>query len=279
MPTSPWCRSRVHGQVQGPSSSLIRAPLLPPPAGDGSAWSTVLIFIVLLAFVGGGLWKYDYSTYSTAASWSTSGRPTLDVIPWLDGDGSWPSVSIRWASGQPRSRLLRASRCAACSRASSLPSFAGVVGDVHRYGRRRPGRILPRLHRLRPHALRRRRPDHPTAVGCCGARPAGRATSRCSTRCSRHHSILLFGKDRQTTIPVIGAYFGSRQHHPASAFVIALGVVVDDRQRIIRGGVPLAAREGLRRSCEGPRHAEQSASSASTSCPTPSAPSSSTPRC
>ncbi len=44
----------------------------------------VLIGIVLLAFVGGGLWKYNH--YSSGIM-VDRGRPTLDAIPWLDGDG------------------------------------------------------------------------------------------------------------------------------------------------------------------------------------------------
>lgn len=45
---------------------------------------TVLIFIILLAFVGGGLWKYNH--YSSGVM-VDRGRPTLDLIPWLDSDG------------------------------------------------------------------------------------------------------------------------------------------------------------------------------------------------
>lgn len=44
----------------------------------------VLIFIVLLAFVGAGLWKYNH--YSSGIM-VNRGRPTLDVIPFIDGDG------------------------------------------------------------------------------------------------------------------------------------------------------------------------------------------------
>ncbi|MCB0992567.1 MAG: ABC transporter permease [Acidimicrobiales bacterium] len=44
----------------------------------------VLIFIVMLAFVGLRLWKHDYNF---AGIVENGGRPTLDAIPWLDGDG------------------------------------------------------------------------------------------------------------------------------------------------------------------------------------------------
>ncbi|MFN3219175.1 MAG: ABC transporter permease [Acidimicrobiales bacterium] len=45
---------------------------------------TVLSFIVLLAFVGLRLWKHPFDSSGTLVD---GGRPTLDAIPWLDGDG------------------------------------------------------------------------------------------------------------------------------------------------------------------------------------------------
>lgn len=45
---------------------------------------TVLGAIVLLAFVGLRLWKHPYDASGTLVD---GGRPTLDAIPWLDGDG------------------------------------------------------------------------------------------------------------------------------------------------------------------------------------------------
>jgi peptide/nickel transport system permease protein len=45
---------------------------------------TVFIGVVLLAYVGLPLWKYPYDMSGTLVD---GGRPTLDVIPWLDGDG------------------------------------------------------------------------------------------------------------------------------------------------------------------------------------------------
>jgi len=44
----------------------------------------VLVGIVLLAFVGGAVWKYDHDQSGLLEN---GGRPTLDAIPWLDGDG------------------------------------------------------------------------------------------------------------------------------------------------------------------------------------------------
>ena len=44
----------------------------------------ILMFIVLLAFVGLRLWKHPYDAPGIVVD---GGRPTLDVIPWLDGDG------------------------------------------------------------------------------------------------------------------------------------------------------------------------------------------------
>jgi peptide/nickel transport system permease protein len=45
---------------------------------------TVLIALVLLAYLGLPLWKYPYNLSGTLVD---GGRPTLDVIPWFDGDG------------------------------------------------------------------------------------------------------------------------------------------------------------------------------------------------
>jgi peptide/nickel transport system permease protein len=45
---------------------------------------TVLIALVILAYVGLPLWKYPYNQSGTLEN---GGRPTLDVIPWIDGDG------------------------------------------------------------------------------------------------------------------------------------------------------------------------------------------------
>ena len=45
---------------------------------------TVLIALVILAYVGLPLWKYPYNVSGTLQN---GGQPTLDVIPWLDGDG------------------------------------------------------------------------------------------------------------------------------------------------------------------------------------------------
>lgn len=44
----------------------------------------VLAGIVLLAYVGLAVWKYPYDKSGTLID---GGRPTLDLIPWLDGDG------------------------------------------------------------------------------------------------------------------------------------------------------------------------------------------------
>ena len=44
----------------------------------------VLIGVILLAFVGAQLWKYDYEDVLPLVN---QGRPTLDLIPWIDGDG------------------------------------------------------------------------------------------------------------------------------------------------------------------------------------------------
>lgn len=44
----------------------------------------VLSFIVVLAFIGLRLWKHPYDASGTLVD---GGRPTLDAIPWLDGDG------------------------------------------------------------------------------------------------------------------------------------------------------------------------------------------------
>ncbi len=45
---------------------------------------TVLVFIVLLSYVGLWLWKYPPDQSGILEN---GGRPTLDLIPWLDGDG------------------------------------------------------------------------------------------------------------------------------------------------------------------------------------------------
>ena len=45
---------------------------------------TVLVALVILAYVGLPLWKYPYDMSGTLQN---GGQPTLDVIPWLDGDG------------------------------------------------------------------------------------------------------------------------------------------------------------------------------------------------
>ena len=43
----------------------------------------VLILLVLVAFVGGAVWKHS----GEPGTVENFGRPTLDAIPWLDGDG------------------------------------------------------------------------------------------------------------------------------------------------------------------------------------------------
>lgn len=45
---------------------------------------SVLIAVVLIAYVGLPLWKHPYNLSGTLED---GGRPTLDVIPWFDGDG------------------------------------------------------------------------------------------------------------------------------------------------------------------------------------------------
>jgi ABC-type dipeptide/oligopeptide/nickel transport system permease subunit len=45
---------------------------------------TILIAMVILAYVGLPLWKHPYNMSGTLQN---GGRPTLDLIPWLDGDG------------------------------------------------------------------------------------------------------------------------------------------------------------------------------------------------
>lgn len=44
----------------------------------------ILGLVILLAFVGAALWKYKFSTPMPLVN---RGKPTLDLIPWLDGDG------------------------------------------------------------------------------------------------------------------------------------------------------------------------------------------------
>lgn len=44
----------------------------------------VLVAVILLAFVGLRLWKHPFDTPGIVQD---RGRPTLDAIPWLDGDG------------------------------------------------------------------------------------------------------------------------------------------------------------------------------------------------
>jgi ABC-type dipeptide/oligopeptide/nickel transport system permease subunit len=45
---------------------------------------TVLVSIVLLAYLGLPLWKHPFNQSGTLQN---GGRPTLDVVPWFDGDG------------------------------------------------------------------------------------------------------------------------------------------------------------------------------------------------
>jgi peptide/nickel transport system permease protein len=45
---------------------------------------TVLVALVLLAYVGLPLWKYPYDMSGTLQN---GGQPTLDLVPWFDGDG------------------------------------------------------------------------------------------------------------------------------------------------------------------------------------------------
>ena len=40
--------------------------------------------MIVLAYVGLPLWKYPYNLSGTLEN---GGSPTLDLIPWLDGDG------------------------------------------------------------------------------------------------------------------------------------------------------------------------------------------------
>jgi peptide/nickel transport system permease protein len=69
----------VTARTQG---QLVRRRFLRHRLAMGSL--IVLLFVVLLAFVGAQLWQYDYDEVLPLEN---QGRPTLDLIPWLDGDG------------------------------------------------------------------------------------------------------------------------------------------------------------------------------------------------
>jgi hypothetical protein len=77
---------------------MVRAPVLPAPPRDGQPRRADR-FIVLLAFVGLRLWKHPYDASGTLVD---GGRPTLDLIPWLDGDGlrSATTPSVRTTIGR-----------------------------------------------------------------------------------------------------------------------------------------------------------------------------------
>jgi len=47
----------------------------------------VLVLVVLLAFVGAALWKYEYTEVTPRSPDNLRGAPSLDVLPWIDGDG------------------------------------------------------------------------------------------------------------------------------------------------------------------------------------------------
>ena len=69
----------VTARTQG---QLVRRRFLRHRLAMGSL--IVLLFVMLLAFVGARLWQYSYDEVLPLEN---QGRPTLDLIPWLDGDG------------------------------------------------------------------------------------------------------------------------------------------------------------------------------------------------
>jgi peptide/nickel transport system permease protein len=145
----------------------------------------------LLAFVGAQVWKYDYRTVtpdaSQAPSWEHPSAPTTSAT----------TTSPR-CCGAPRSRSRSRSIVAL------LATFLGVLigSDL---------RLLPRLGRHRPDAVRRSAVDHPViAIAACLGRTLGGGDWR-----------LL-------------------------AFILA-AVLLTDRPHHQRR-VPLLAREGVRRS-------------------------------
>ena len=68
-------RARTQGQ-------LVRRRFFHHRLAMGSL--VALLLVVLLAFVGGALWKHSYTDVLPLEN---RGKPTLDLIPWLDGDG------------------------------------------------------------------------------------------------------------------------------------------------------------------------------------------------
>ena len=47
----------------------------------------VFVFVILVSFVGAALWKWDYAVPTPVDPDNLRGAATLDLIPWLDGDG------------------------------------------------------------------------------------------------------------------------------------------------------------------------------------------------
>ena len=171
-----------------------------------------LVLLVLLAFVGAALWQFDYSTTNTAPR---SQRPTLDVIPWFDGDflavGDHPfgvdnigrdyfALTLR---GTQQSIIIALF-------AGLVGTFIGtVVGAIAGYYRGFVDNVLMRIVDvgltipllLLAAVIGRRAGDIPGFSWLFGP-----------------DSLLLFGKDADD-VPVIGDYFGRNS-------IILLGLVI-----------------------------------------------------
>jgi len=173
----------------------------------------VLLSLVLLAFVGAALWKYNYT--ETSPRVDGRGAPTLDMIPFLDGDGlafgehpfgqddigrDYFALTLR---GTQQSLII-------ATLAGLVGTFIGTaIGAIAGFYRGRIDNILMRFVDigltipllLLAAVIGRRAGDIPGLSWLFG-----------------ENSVLLFGKDPDD-VPVIGDYFGPNS-------IILLGLVI-----------------------------------------------------
>jgi peptide/nickel transport system permease protein len=173
----------------------------------------VLLFVILLAFVGAAMWKYNYT--ETSPRVDGRGAPTLDAIPFIDGDGlavgehpfgqddigrDYFALTLR---GTQQSLII-------ATLAGLVGTFIGTaIGAIAGFYRGRVDNILMRFVDigltipllLLAAVIGRRAGDIPGLSWLFG-----------------ENSVLLFGKDPDD-VPVIGDYFGPNS-------IILLGLVI-----------------------------------------------------
>ncbi len=204
--------------------SLIRRRFFSHRLAVGSM--ILLLAVVLVAFVGAALWKYEYTATALGPG---STRPTFDGIPWLDGDGVMLGehpFGLDNAGRDYFATTLRGTQQSIIIAlfAGILGTFIGtVVGAIAGFYRGWVDNVLMRIVDvgltipllLLAAVIARRSGDIPGFSWFFG-----------------ENSILLFGSEPDD-VPVIGDYFG-----PNSIILLAIVIAMVSWlsiSRVVRG--------------------------------------------